>query len=158
MDDLIAFYRARLDEDEQAARWAVRESSFRERGLGEEWEVVRTGPEMRELVIQTRPKAFRPHRVVGGLDPLLDETVAAHIARHDPARVLREVEAKRRILDEHYVAQGTVGGQALMVCTRCSDYIDRGEIFKAEAAPCKTLKLLALPYADVDGYREEWKP
>jgi hypothetical protein len=29
---------------------------------------------------------------------VIDAETAAHIARHDPARVLREVEAKRKIL------------------------------------------------------------
>lgn len=141
MDDLIAFLRARLDEDEQAARWAIRESSFRERGLGEEWEAVRTGPEMRELVIQTKPKALRPHRVVGGLDPLLDESVAAHIVRHDPARLLREVEAKRFIISELW---------------------DDEEGFCTERTASDTawavLRCLALPYAAHPDYRPEWKP
>jgi hypothetical protein len=98
VDELLVFAHARLVEEEQAALWAVRNSSIRERGLGEIWEVVRTGPELRELVIQTRPKAFRPHRVVGGLDPLLDKTVAAHIANHDTARTLRDVQARRKTL------------------------------------------------------------
>jgi len=48
-----------------------------------------------------------------------------HIARHDPARVLVEVAAKRRIVDD---------------------------------APHATLRLLALPYTDRAGYREEWAP
>ncbi|WP_071528846.1 DUF6221 family protein [Streptomyces mutabilis] len=28
-------------------------------------------------------------------------TIALHVALHDPARVLREIEARRRILDRH---------------------------------------------------------
>jgi hypothetical protein len=153
VDDLIAFYRARLDEDEQAASaatdgvWAIIGSDRpypaypgEQVTKGRGWSITLKEP------------------AVGDVASELSREDAAHITRHDPARVLAEVEAKRRILDEHYVAQGTVGGQALMVCTRCSDYIERGEIFKAEAAPCKTLKLLALPYADHDDYREEWKP
>jgi hypothetical protein len=144
MDDLTAFLKARLDEDEQAARWAVRESSFRERGLGEEWEAVRTGPEMRELVVQTRPKAFRPHRVVGGLDPLLDGAVAAHIARHDPDRVLREVEAKRKLIDAIVAAEAArLGPYPMELNIRLATDL---------------LSLLALPYADHPSFKEEWRP
>jgi len=64
---------------------------------------------------------------------------AEHIARHDPARVLAECSAKRRIVE-------------LGVCTACA----------TEAQPCDhradTLRLLALPYADHEDYREEWTP
>jgi hypothetical protein len=66
---------------------------------------------------------------------------AAHIARHDPARVLAECEAKRRIVGEHREQAG--GG-----CCVCSRH----------EYPCPTLRYLALPYADHPDYREEWKP
>jgi hypothetical protein len=68
----------------------------------------------------------------------------AHIVRHDPARVLREIEAKRRILAEH-----SLNG---WVCTTC----DNGEV--EQVFPCPTLRLLALPYEDRPGYREAWRP
>ena len=70
-----------------------------------------------------------------------DET---HALRHRPARVLREIDAKRRILAEH-----PLNG---WVCDTC----DNGEV--DQVFPCPTLRLLALPYADRPGYREEWAP
>jgi hypothetical protein len=160
MDDLIAFLRARLDEDEQAAAWAVRDASVRERGLGEDWEAVRTGLEMRELVIQTKPKASRPHRVIGGLDPLLDETVAAHVVRHNPDRVLHEVEAKRQLLHAHMRDHECISlldqGEHSVVDDRPWEYWEAKDT--AKHGPCLVVRLIALPYSDHPDYREEWKP
>jgi hypothetical protein len=73
----------------------------------------------------------------------------AHVVRWNPARVLAEVEAKRRILDEHY----PVDTGDRISCASC------GEIHCCpEPWPCLTACLLALPYADRPGYRPEWKP
>lgn len=61
-----------------------------------------------------------------------------HIARWDPARVLVECDAKRRIVELH-PEHGW---------SHC----------EGESLPCPTLRLLALPYAEHPDYREEWKP
>ena len=68
-----------------------------------------------------------------------DREVAMHIARQDPTRVLAEVEANRRILDLHR--------QDGALCEHCDAHW-----------PCPTVRLVGLPYADRDGYREEWRP
>lgn len=63
-----------------------------------------------------------------------------------PARVLAEVDAKRRILAEHpwrHEPDWPSGRQ----CRQC-----------ATEHPCTTLRLLALPYAGHPDYREEWRP
>lgn len=65
--------------------------------------------------------------------------VAGHIVEWDPARVLREIDSKRRMLDE---------------CVRAVDHDSRGMMSMAE----DFLRLLALPYADRPGYKEEWRP
>lgn len=65
----------------------------------------------------------------------------AHIARHDPARVLAECEAKRRIVEQ-----------------ASEDHAEGGGITSAEIALQHILCALALPYADHPDYREEWKP
>jgi hypothetical protein len=70
--------------------------------------------------------------------------VGQHVAEWDPARVLREIDAKRRIIAEH-----ALNG---WVCTTC----DNGEV--EQVFPCPTLRLLAVVYADREGYREEWAP
>lgn len=67
---------------------------------------------------------------------------AAHIARHDPARVLAECEAKRRIVECHSLTQLESGKTILGYRTALEDAI----------------RALALPYADHPDYRDEWKP
>lgn len=65
----------------------------------------------------------------------------------DPARVVAEVDAKRRILAAHpYQEYGAEW------CGRCTG--QEGH----ESWPCTTLRLLALPYAGRPGYRHEWRP
>ena len=79
--------------------------------------------------------------------------------RHHPARVLREVEAKRRILNLHreggrLTGEG-YGEHGFAWCETCGS----GEPHEYPTKwPCSTLKLLALPYADHPDYRDEWKP
>ena len=70
---------------------------------------------------------------------------AWHIARWDPARVLAECEAKRRIVEVH------LSGEAW--CDHCSGGEHRGN-----PDACPTLRLLALPYADHPDYDETWRP
>jgi len=74
MDDLAAFCAA-LDEDEAAARAALAAPAIPQPGGG-----------------------FVLRDYAGDRIP---DAMAAHIARHDPARTLREVAVKRAILAEH---------------------------------------------------------
>lgn len=75
------------------------------------------------------------------------------IAAHDPARVLREIGAKRKLLALH---------SAVWIDTGDADGNDRSGYFCVECDsqtfPCRTLRLLALPYADREGYLESWRP
>lgn len=134
MDDLVQFLRARYDEDEQAAR-----------AVG--YERIETGEYMwnsKYLLLQSG---------AGGESKAtaeFDGDLADHIARHDPARVLREVEAKRRLLDLHEPGtQEYVDGDVCMACTLTGD----GPYY-----PCATLRLLALPYVDHADYQDDWRP
>lgn len=86
-----------------------------------------------------------------------------HVARHDPARVLREIDADRalvatyeqacrkrtEIADEHWGA--TPSGDLSAV-----------ERWKEQDAVAEALKphvlRRAAVYADREGYREEWRP
>lgn len=72
--------------------------------------------------------------------------VAEHIARWDPARVLAEVEAKRRILDLHGLDH------------ECSTYDHHGEIDTCSWAIgyCSTLQVLAVPYSGHPDYNPAW--
>jgi hypothetical protein len=74
---------------------------------------------------------------------------------HDPARVLAECEAKRRIVELHSadpVPQRMVYG-TIVACSTCGDVDDNPTEW-----PCETLCLLALPYADHADYDEGWRP
>jgi hypothetical protein len=131
---LVAFAKARLDEDEAAARESHYEG---QRWLTEEEGVYRWPGD--ELVHMADRKAD-----------------ARHIARHDPARVLREVEAKRAILAEH--PQVRCGGRTTrrddVGCQNCHD--DDG----AQWYPgyCATVRAFATVWSDHPDYRPEWKP
>ena len=64
-------------------------------------------------------------------------------------RVLREIDAKRQIAEQHRpVGYGDV----------CLSYCHTRTPSQPQTWPCLTLRLLALPYADRPGYREEWRP
>ena len=149
MDDLVTWLHAAYDEDERVARETPEES----RTWSHKSFVDYSAP---DLPMDDHTLWFGD-RVVGEVgfgdgEILPDE--AEHIARHDPARVLAEVDAKRRILDEHPPIREPYGWAG-----RCQRCIDGDDPWAKEAEwPCLTVRLLALPYADWPGYRPEWAP
>ncbi|MFE7535214.1 DUF6221 family protein [Streptomyces rhizosphaericola] len=112
-DALVAFLRARLDDDEKVA--------------------LAADPELSHVF--TRIATFDPEMAA-------DER---HIMRQDPARTLREVEAKRRILRAH--AKWCEG--------RCEAKYPEGGF---DAAHYWSIKALAAVYADHPDYLQEWRP
>jgi len=132
MDDLVAFLKARLDEDEAVAQETVAD-------FGDHWTV--DGERVRGSVeyVDVLDGPGMPY---------------AHIARHDPARVLREVEAKRRLLALH--APTGPGGDDCVVCDYGADSC--GCMGTNGGWPCATLELLALPYSGHPDYRPAWSP
>ncbi|MEV4179924.1 DUF6221 family protein [Streptosporangium canum] len=142
MSDLITFLRARLNEDEQVARAAAEAP----------WESTVPGMvHVSAAAIAKNPNAWGKLGYVAQAD---NEAYRDHIARHDPARVLREVEAKRQILDEHAAVADPYSPTG-SVCKTCND---GGLPVEPACSPCRTLRLLALPYADHDDYEEDWRP
>lgn len=71
----------------------------------------------------------------------------------DPARVLAECEAKRRIADLHKNE-----GVHSPSCLTCAGEVDPDGHTEWMHWPCDTILLLALPYAGHPDYREEWRP
>ena len=135
-DDLITWLRAQLDEDERVAReasgdpWVTGTSvGYPYSRPGDVYAIAHDGTAAR-IAMGTRC----------GPD-ISAEQSSDHIARHDPARVLAEVEAKRRILNwldmaEDWMFDKSYGGQP----------------------DCDTVRsLLALPYADRAGFMEDWR-
>ncbi|WP_399930095.1 DUF6221 family protein [Streptomyces kanamyceticus] len=124
MDDLVQWYGEQLDEDEAAAQDCVTRDG-RWRAMGESV----LGDDNAEVV------------------SMCDLVDAAHIARHDPARVLREIEAKRQVLA---MAQARIEEAA------SSDYLVNGPARMALVVMEPVLKSLASVYADRPGFRPEW--
>lgn len=130
IDDLITWLRAQIDDDERGANAALAGQADPENG----WTASRT-PGLPGVGIA-------PH--VGHIH---EDVQAAHVVRWNPARVLREVEAKRRIVREceNQAAWESTTGRKYPATT-------------AWALAVTTLRVLALPYVDRPGYQEGWKP
>jgi hypothetical protein len=126
VDELVAFVRRCLDEDEHWARAAFGDHN---RAIAE-WHVRTTG------IVEIGQDE----------DDLVtyDRDVAYHIERWDPARVLAEVKAKRRILEEV---------QSWLEVDDEHDPVETA--FRASAG--WMVAVLAQPYAGQDGWREEWQ-
>jgi hypothetical protein len=139
MSGLITFLSARLDEDEAAAKAATDGPWYQD------------GSEIRG---HNRPYAG------GGPGILVVKHTwpqeSAHIVRHDPARTLREVAAKRAILAEHGPANGGRDADRCRVCTATAHTGMRQTDARRFRAPCPTLLFLAAVYSDHPDYRAEW--
>jgi len=138
----VAFVQARLDEDEALAKAAL-EAGHSEWG-DRPWAVTEcSGPEPDHegcpcIVYQGEYKPFEEPQVppIQYVADAEEPEHAAHIARHDPARALREVAAKRAILAEH--GPGEDGSVWCRVCDPAADMNDSDRWY-----PCKTVRLLA---------------
>ncbi|MER5779555.1 DUF6221 family protein [Streptomyces sp. NPDC002039] len=116
-EDLVTFLEARLDEEAGLARCCGGDGCGRWSARGHAVDFC-----------QVELSGFHP-------------TIAAHVALHDPARIRREVEAKRRILARH-VLSPAVGDPEL-------PWDDRDDCqFDGDPWPCDDLLDLASPYVD----------
>lgn len=138
MSDLVAFLRARL---------------VAERAVAERIAARLVYPPDRELAGQS----YWPMPTVRRAAERSDEDAATLIGAFSPARVLAEVDAKRRIIAEHPLIEASEPKVHPFPygCETC--HFDREEGVYGDG-PCTTLKLLALPYADHPDYRQEWRP
>jgi hypothetical protein len=121
--DLVTFLRDCLDEEQREAEDALKRTTTTRRRIGGQW-----------VEDTVQPPEWRR-------------------SAWPPARVLREIDARRRIMDCH---ESWVAGNGDTICGRCGREHIEGR--PGGHFPCQTLRLLALPYADHPGYREEWKP
>jgi hypothetical protein len=73
-----------------------------------------------------------------------------------PTLVLTDLAAKRRIVKEHehVSGRGVSGGPESFGRAVC--HLDEGYVLSL--GWCQTVRLLALPYADRDGYDPAWAP
>jgi hypothetical protein len=142
IDDLAAFYSARLDEAERLAlasgdgderrQWTGSDNGYE--GAGE----VTDGSGFRVVYDEGAPNTEQ----------------ALHIALHDPAAVLRDVAAKRAVLAEHLHLE-TDGIAPAFGCRVCHN--DREWGIGCEGW-CLTVRHLASEFSTHAGYRPEWAP
>lgn len=125
---LTEFLMARIDEDEDAAKPCLPRESYSPPGVWKAYLHEDTGD-----YVGTRNGNAR--WTIAEVDVY---HAAEHIARHDPARVLAEIEAKRRIVERLQSPDPHLYGEP------CND--------------CATLYDLAAVYADHVDYDQAWRP
>jgi hypothetical protein len=133
-DDLITWLRAAFDEDERLAR----------AGHGVDFDLAEQPDHPGMFDVEAyRDGSTGTFEVVSGPGGIRAPYVH-HIVRWDPARMLAEVDVKRRIVAH-------IGAVILSpwTITLPDGYVDD---------LTRILRLLALPYSDREGYREEWRP
>lgn len=132
-DDLVAFLNARLSEDARVAE-AAAPGPWSETGRHSVGEGMVHSDTTGWAVVGSVSTGYGPKAPYANVS-----LNAAHIARFNPARVLADADAKRRIVAECEAAYGQDS---------------RGMASLADG----TLALLALPYAGHPDYRKEWRP
>jgi hypothetical protein len=145
---LADFLLARIAEDEEAARaatsgpWRYDPERFHKPPRAAEWsEGVFAGSRGASAIcVATTGEVDDPQSMRDG----------AHIARHDPARVLAECAIKRRIVVAHNVVHDGCPGSPTLVS-------DDGEQDGDYGGPCLVLRALASVFAGHPEFREEWR-
>lgn len=165
MTSLIDFIEARIAEDEQIARAAYGETE-------QDW-TIDTDPDLPAKHVQGRPsiktsgmgwQTTSGDGIWSCDDPeddcriyrREDKADAEHIVHFDPARVLREVAAKRAIIKAHPI---DTEYDHLSACRACQWDVDcdapRNDL-EASDCPCPSLRAVATVYSSHPDYREEW--
>jgi hypothetical protein len=161
MDELARWLGQQLDEDEQIARaavesvglvpgavnWQLDESASDEGG--HYWRITTLAPNDTVPTVELVGSGMQG----GGVH---EEALGQHIVAHDPARVLREIDAKRRTLERHSPhSSGTVD---------CSIHCERTHPgvpvcnHDGRRWPCPDVLDLTAGYADRPGFKESWRP
>lgn len=157
MEDLVRWLSAQLDEDQRIAReaaMAIGRTGY-ENGVlvdpparfgddlaadGAQW-----APSYHK-VMRKRLKPDEKRRTVAECGGFGARPVADHVAEHDPARVLREIDSKRKLVAAIVEAVEAFDGMDPMTTLIDPDLGD------------DLLKQLAEPYDHRPGFQEEWRP
>jgi Family of unknown function (DUF6221) len=136
--NLTEFLLARIAEDEAVARAAVGTAVFARQTGNWSFETVNDqyGPIPIVFAVTDTGAKTQVANLEGAWER---EERGAHIARHDPACVLAECEAKRRIV---------------ALATELAEWDEMGSSTAEEGDAI--LAALALPYADHQDYQQEW--
>lgn len=171
MTDIAQFLAARLDEDEAAAVRAARpEPWVKPQPSRPDWYVQFWADERDRAAVVADPESSA-YPIVATLgydgndeaDEELAEGRVEHIARHDPARVLAEVAAKRRIVELHtsgsYRTYHCDNGDHIQEwqCERAKEPYTEHRYCEVCSHECVELPLLAAPYADHPDFDPSWR-
>lgn len=159
MTDLVDFVRARLDDDEATAA-VITPGGFApaqwrpERSRNGRWVRLHTWLRQNNQAAGTEQRDSEAVVITAN-----ERAEWAHIARHDPAAVLAEVEAKRALLATDDTPFCTSG------CWRPDQTPKDPDSGWTVVIPhhydCMAYyiaQVLALPYASHPDYQEEWRP
>lgn len=156
MDEFVQWLTAQLDADAARATEAADNDSG-EWFMGDKWNVYRAEDEAPDEDMETNTLV-----VYGNV-----KSQSEHIAEHDPARVLREIEAKRGIVAA-YLPPGEdphPGQPCINYDGQDPDeYDDYDSCFRHLEANKRllrhdyVLRLLASAYEGRPGYQEAWRP
>ena len=131
---IVAFVEARIADDERIARDAA---------TGTSWGGMKTGPEW--VALRGAVEDAESGGTIVHDEGMPTSAQAEHIARHDPARALRDVAAKRLLFAKQApVIDGTQSSWTWFE--------------GSESEPEKVMQVLALPYADHPDYDPTWAP
>lgn len=132
MDELVAWYRQQLDDDERAAKAAGR------RRWTSDTQITTTRDDAGVWVLgeDGDPVAVARHAFDESGESVSPHDTGGHIARHDPAAVLADVEAKRAVLELCVTETPDTGGRPLAL---------------------RTVRLLARAYRHRPGWKTEWE-
>lgn len=156
MSELVEFLKARVAEDEEVARAAIQEdrpgSNWRWESSEDDSPFGDGRPISDEVQVSLRTVENFSTGIAGDLPAFVvgyaeevDDGGGRHIARHDPARVLREITAKRRIIEDYQVARSAL------------DQTDsRGSLRAGSNAFFVACLALASVYSDHPDFSERW--
>lgn len=157
MPDPIVFAETRLAEDKRVALATVIPKAAGD-GITDDTAAIQRAPNARRLAWQASSEADEEGTAVHWVLALSDSSavahamgvergtgpdVARHVALHDPARALREVEAGQRILERHKFCGIPWGGG------QCDE---AGHV----VPPCPDLADLLARWADHPDYDRDW--
>lgn len=148
--DLVAFLKARLDEDAAIALRASEPAAWMElnRQPRPTWYVQYwADPDRAVIVADPQSSSYSIVATLEGDDEADAEARTAHIARHNPARALREVAAKRSAIEEYE-----------SVVESMDDYDPDGMGRAMVSSLRGVLEAAASVYADHTDCQEGWKP
>lgn len=140
MSTLAAFLLARVEEDEETAKAAVR-------------------PEHMHPYGDRALPAVSPEQVPDEVRGYLGGAWGEHFARWDPARVLAECAAKRAILAVHCPPEpGSSLARTFSAahCTGCGYSGPCDDPNVEHVDQCPTLRAIAQPYTSHPDFRPEW--